>query len=102
MENYDSNIMPSSNNNKELEVCILISCKPKFSCKGLNLCMAAERGGHCVSGVGRSMPALLRRVGSEPDLGEEPNWRKEGGTSQHTTNVFYIVISNIGLFCVFC
>lgn len=38
MENYDSNIMPSSNNSKELEVHIHKSCVPKSSCKGLNLC----------------------------------------------------------------
>lgn len=48
MENYDSNIMPSSNNSKELEVRIHKSCVPKFSCKGLNLCVGAERGECCV------------------------------------------------------
>lgn len=71
MENYDSNIMPSSNNNKELEVHIHMSCNPKFSFRGLNLCMAAAQGGHSISGGGRSVPTQLRGVGSGPDLGEE-------------------------------
>ena len=71
MENYDSNIMPSSNNNKELEVDIHMSCKPKFSFKGLKLCVAADQGGHSISGGGRSVPTRLKGVGSGPELGEE-------------------------------
>ena len=102
MENYDSNIMPSSNNNKELEVRIYVSCRPKFSCKGLSLCMAAKRGEHCVSGVGRSIPALLRRVGSGPDLGEEPNWRKEGGTSQPPAYHKCVLYCNIKHWLILC
>lgn len=73
MENYDSNIMPSSNNNKELEVHIRVSCEPKFSFKGPKLCVAADQGGRSVAGGGRSVPAPVRGVGSGPDLGEEQN-----------------------------
>jgi len=59
MENYDSNIMPSSNNNKELEDCIHMSCKSDLSFKWPNLCLAADSGGLCIAGGGRSVPAGL-------------------------------------------
>lgn len=102
MENYDSNIMPSSNNNKELGVHNRMSCKPKFSFKGLNLCVAADWGGHSIPGGGRSVPARLRGVGSGPDLGEEPNWGKEGGTSQPLAYHKCVLYCNIKHWLILC